>query len=126
MFKNYNEIETFNEEVLEPNTANDGGYDECMEEDVPAPELEETAELEAQETETETETESDLVIGVVTNCIRLNVREEPNVSAPIITEVDALSELMVDVVKSDEEWYSVCTEAGIEGFCMKKFVDIKQ
>lgn len=122
MFKNYNEIETFNEEILEPNTANDGGYDECMEEIVPTPELEETAELEAQETETE----SDLVIGVVTNCIRLNVREEPNVSAPIITEVDALSELMVDVGKSDEEWYSVCTEAGIEGFCMKKFVDIKQ
>lgn len=123
MFKNYNEIETFNEEVLEPNTANDRGYDEYMEEifPIPLPELEETAELEAQETETE----SDLVIGVVTNCIQLNVREEPNVSAPIITEVDFLSDLMVDVAKSDEEWYSVCTEAGIEGFCMKKFVDIK-
>ena len=70
--------------------------------------------------------ESELVFGVVTNCVRLNIREEPNISAPIITEVNALSELMIDLAASNEEWYSVCTEAGIEGFCMKKFVTIKQ
>lgn len=106
MFKNYNEIEKFNEEVTE--------------EIVSTPELEETAELETQETETD----SDLVIGVVTNCLRLNVREKPTTSSPVISAVEALSELMVDVGKSDEEWYSVCTEAGIEGYCMRNFITI--
>ena len=104
MFKNYNEIENLNDEVTEEVT--------------PLPEQDETVEEEAQE--------SELVFGVVTNCVRLNIREEPNISAPIITEVNALSELMIDLVASNEEWYSVCTEVGIEGFCMKKFVAIKQ
>lgn len=104
MFENYNEIENLNDEMLE--------------EVVPSPEPDESLESETQE--------SGLVIGVVTNCVRLNIREEPDISAPIITEVNALSELMVDIGKSDEEWYSVCTEAGIEGFCMRKFVAIKQ
>lgn len=98
MFKKYNEIEKLDNETIE--------------------EVGTTSEPETQE--------SDLVIGVVTNCLRLNIREKPNISAPIITEVNALSELMIDLVASNEEWYSVCTEAGIEGFCMKKFVAIKQ
>jgi hypothetical protein len=98
MFKKYNEIEKLDNETIE--------------EVVP------TSEPETQE--------SDLVIGIVTNCLRLNIREKPNISAPIITKVNALSELMIDLVASNEEWYSVCTEAGIEGFCMKKFVAIKQ
>lgn len=106
MFKDYNEIEKLDNEITE--------------EVVPSPEPDETVEAEAEAQE------SDLVIGVVKNCVRLNIREEPNISAPIITEVNALSELMVDLEKVAEKWYSVCTEAGIEGFCMKKFVAIKQ
>lgn len=98
MFKNYNEIEKLDNEMIE--------------------EVGTTSEPETQE--------SELVLGVVTNCVRLNIREEPSISAPIITEVNALSELMIDLAASNEEWYSVCTEAGIEGFCMKKFVAIKQ
>lgn len=98
MFKNYNEIEKLDNEMIE--------------------EVGTTSEPETQE--------SELVFGVVTNCVRLNIREEPNISAPIITQVNALSELMIDLAASNEEWYSVCTEAGIEGFCMKKFVAIKQ
>lgn len=98
MFKNYNEIEKLDNEMIE--------------------EVGTTSEPETQE--------SELVFGVVTNCVRLNIREEPSISAPIITEVNALSELMIDLAASNEEWYSVCTEAGIEGFCMKKFVAIKQ
>jgi hypothetical protein len=98
MFKNYNEIEKLDNEMIE--------------------EVETTSEPEAQE--------SELVLGVVTNCVRLNIREKPNISAPIIAKVNALSELMIDLAASNEEWYSVCTEVGIEGFCMKKFVAIKQ
>lgn len=65
------------------------------------------------------------VIGVVTDCVRLNIRKEPSIDAPVVCEVPALSKLMVDFDKSSEEWVVVCTEDGIEGFCMKKYVAIK-
>jgi len=80
---------------------------------------------EIEETTKPEEPGSDLIMGVVTDCLKLNIRESPSINAPIITKVNALTELMVDVEKSNEEWYSVCTEVGIEGFCMKKFVAIK-
>jgi hypothetical protein len=32
---------------------------------------------------------------------------------------------MIDEKESTEEFYKVCTAAGIEGFCMKKFIAIQ-
>lgn len=62
------------------------------------------------------------VTGVVTGCGKLNIRKEPNTSATILCEVTLKSELVIDPDKSTDDWYSVCTPAGVEGFCMKKFV----
>ena len=62
------------------------------------------------------------IIGIVTDCMKLNIRVEPSVDASVICEVPALSKLMIDRSKSTGDWWSVCTETGIEGFCMKKFV----
>lgn len=62
------------------------------------------------------------VTGVVTGCGKLNIRKEPNTSAAILCEVTLKSELVIDPDKSTDDWYSVCTPAGVEGFCMKKFV----
>lgn len=47
------------------------------------------------------------VIGVVTDCLKLNIREKPSKD-------------------SNDDWYAVCTATGIEGFCMKKFVAVRQ
>ena len=66
------------------------------------------------------------VIGKVTGCGKLNVRKEPKVTADVVCEVTNNSELMIDLSSSTEEWYSVCTAAGSEGFCMKKFIEIRQ
>ena len=85
---------------------------------VATPELEETP-VSAPEPEPEVKAD---VIGVVVDCGRLNVRKEPNPSAKILCEVTLKSELVIDPDKSTDEWYSVCTPAGVEGFCMKKFV----
>lgn len=113
MFKNYDEITNPDNEITE--------------EFASTPELKEPIEPDIQEPDIqEPEMESELVMGVVTNCLRLNVREKPTMEGSIITEVDALSELMIDLGESNEGWYRVCTEAGIEGFCMKKFIAIKQ
>lgn len=62
------------------------------------------------------------VTGVVIGCGRLNIRKEPSTSATILCEVSLKSELIIDPNKSTDDWYSVCTPAGVEGFCMKKFV----
>lgn len=67
----------------------------------------------------------DVKIGFVTNCKKLNVREKPRTDATIICEVDYQTELMINEKESTEEFYKVCTAAGIEGFCMKKFIAIQ-
>lgn len=86
------------------------------------PAIEPVAEQVVEET---TETHAEPVIGKVVKCGKLNIRKEPNISAGIICEVSLNSELMIDLDNSTEEWFSVCTAAGSDGFCMKKFVDLR-
>lgn len=66
----------------------------------------------------------DLVTGIVTDCLRLNIRERPEKTAKAICVVDAFSELLIDSDNSTEKWFKVYSEAGDEGFCMKEFVAV--
>lgn len=66
------------------------------------------------------------LIGIVVNCNLLNVRKEANSDSGIICTVPALSELMVNLTESTDEFYKVYTVTGVEGFCLKKYVAIKQ
>lgn len=63
------------------------------------------------------------VNGVVVNCAKLNIREEPDTHADVVCVLDVMSEVMIEVNKSDNEWLKVHTAAGVEGYCMRKFVD---
>lgn len=65
------------------------------------------------------------VMGYVDNCVRLNVRCNPSIDADVIAEIDSGTKLMIDENESTEDFYKVCTESGIEGFCMKQFVTIE-
>jgi hypothetical protein len=62
----------------------------------------------------------------VVNATRLNIRESPSINAKIVAVVPVFTELLIDSDQADDEWYSVCTASGIEGFCMKEFVVIQQ
>ena len=44
----------------------------------------------------------------------------------VIGVVTCLDELEIDMGDSNDDWYAVCTATGIEGFCMKKFVAVRQ
>lgn len=66
------------------------------------------------------------LMGVVTDCLKLNIRSKPEADAKILVEVSVLSELEIDRTKSTDKWYKVITESGVSGFCMKKFVAIKR
>lgn len=71
------------------------------------------------------EPQTEEIIGIVTDCRLLNVRKEANTDSPIICVIPALSEVMIDPTESTDEFYKVCTAAGVEGFCAKKYIVIK-
>ena len=66
------------------------------------------------------------IIGVVTDCLRLNIRKEPNKDSEVASIVNCLDEVKIDPEASTDEWYAVCTVAGVEGFCMKKYIAVRQ
>ena len=64
------------------------------------------------------------ILGVVTNCMKLNVREEANAEANILCTIKLADEVMVNKEESTDEFYKVVTGAGVEGYCMKKFINV--
>jgi len=90
---------------------------------VEEPVINETPEIALVEETVETVALPEAVKGVVVNCTKLNVRANPNSDAEVVCVLDAASEIEIDVDKSINEWFYVCTAVGIEGYCMRKFVD---
>ena len=80
-------------------------------------EVEQTLDQPAQVTQS--------VVGIVTNCKKLNLRTKPSKAAPVIYEMPADSKLTIDFDRSIHGWLCVHTESGLEGFCMKEYVSIK-
>ena len=62
------------------------------------------------------------ISGVVTDCVKLNVHKEPSPDAEVVAVIELLSEVAVDMDASSEGFYKICTVAGIEGYCMKKYI----
>lgn len=60
--------------------------------------------------------------GKVTGCAKLNVRESANTTANVLAVINEGSEVVINRIKSTVDFYAVCTVAGIEGYCMKKFI----
>ena len=67
-----------------------------------------------------------VIVGTVADCVKLNVRRAPSVKATVVCVIDRDAEVIIDEGKSNAEWYSVCTTAGVNGFCMKKYITISQ
>ena len=62
--------------------------------------------------------------GKIIGCKKLNVRKLSSRDAEIISELVEGSEVMIDEKESTALFYKICTEHGIEGFCMKQFVKV--
>ena len=79
----------------------------------------------AKETVPEKEPEAKKEIaGIVTNCVRLNLRKEPDFDADILCTIDVSTNLIIDEEESTDEFYKICTSAGIEGYCVKTYITI--
>lgn len=86
---------------------------------------EEPIETSVSETvDTIEEPKCEFVIGKVTGCARLNVREAPDLEATVICIVPVWSEVQICTTHEHDMWYHIYTAAGQEGYCMKQFIEI--
>lgn len=77
-----------------------------------------------QPAEVEETTEPVMLKGVVSGCDKLYVRAEASTDSEPLGIINCDTELVVCEFESTEDFYSVCTETGLTGFCMKKFISI--
>lgn len=61
-------------------------------------------------------------IGRVYNCEKLNVRQEPKATAPVVCELFRNAEVEIHEFGSTDDFYMVYTASGITGFCMKTYI----
>ena len=106
------------------------GYDEKTKSlaDVTEEVEEEIAEVnESEEVTKEATKEADsTVVGYVSGCFKLNIREEGYPGANVVCVVPEKTALLIEVAESNDEWYKVYTETGMEGFCMKQYVTLSE
>lgn len=79
-------------------------------------------EVKVEETKVE---EPKTITGVVVDCPRLRVRAAANKNAEVLCEINVDSKVLINEKESTNEFYKVCTEAGVEGYCMKQFIGIE-
>lgn len=67
-------------------------------------------------------------VGIVANCEKLNLRRSPlkdSDGANIITELLPGVAVVIDEDESTSNFYKVITEDGLEGYCMRQFIEVK-
>lgn len=75
------------------------------------------------EEKTEEEVEAEPVVkGKVTDCIKLNVRKGALITSDIREVIEEGAIVEINEKRSTDDWYSVCTESGTKGFCMKEYI----
>lgn len=78
------------------------------------------------ETVPEKKPEKKVKIGVVANCEKLNVRNNPSLNAAV--ELVITKGTKVEIVDSHGDFYSVrkgTVTEGFSGWCMKKYISVK-
>ena len=63
------------------------------------------------------------VEGTVKGCAKLNVRSLPSTNGEVVAVLGVDSEIEIDIEKSTVEWFRVITATGIEGYCMRQFIE---
>lgn len=66
------------------------------------------------------------ITGVVANCFSLNVRTGPSKDCDVICEIPSKTEVEINEPESSGDFYKICTASGVEGFCMKNFIEVKE
>ena len=88
-------------------------------------EVDSEGNLELTDVTEEIEESINSITGIVSDCKKLRVRNAPGLYSDVICEIEAGSIVEIDEVNSTEGFYKVCTETGIDGYCMKKFIKVE-
>ena len=102
------------------------GYDEETKSLADVTEEVEEEIAEVNESEEVTKEADSTVVGYVSGCLKLNIREEGYLGANVVCVVPEKTALLIEVAESNDEWYKVYTETGMEGFCMKQYVTLSE
>lgn len=89
-------------------------------------------EVPTEETETEQLVMDEVAVepfpefkqGVVTDCVKLNVRKEPDPEAEVVAKISVGTKLEVYEGESTDDFYKIWVPYGVEGYCMKQFISI--
>lgn len=121
-----NETIKNNEEVNETIENNKENLNTPIEENVKP---EENIELEENQNKNNDEKNTGAVVpGVVSKCIRLNVRSEATKDSDVLCVIDKGTKLTVDMEESTDDFYKVYFEYEgiiVEGYCLKDFIELK-
>lgn len=63
--------------------------------------------------------------GVVVNCQKLNVRNAARNTAKVIGTISCNTAVVIDMEKSSDTFYKIRTEKGLEGFCMRSYIQLR-
>ena len=75
---------------------------------------------------TEEQPKQEKILGTVVDCNKLRIRKHPSINAIVAAEIEKGTAIMIDESKSTADFYAVITESGLEGYCMKDYVQVKQ
>lgn len=67
--------------------------------------------------------------GTVSGCVKLNVRNEPDVNSKVIAVIPNGTKVLIYPDKSTKDFYKVSNETGdvtFHGYCMKQFITVNQ
>lgn len=63
-------------------------------------------------------------IGQVVNYTKLNLRQGPDINTEVLSVLNREEEVKVDKEHSTDEFYKVTNSNGIEGYCMKQYINV--
>ena len=69
--------------------------------------------------------ENNEVIGKISGFEKLYVRKEASKDSEPVGIVTDKDDLSIDVARSTDDFYKVITSNGLEGYCIKQFINIK-
>lgn len=81
-------------------------------------------ELEA--TVEETPVAPKTIYGTVFKCSMVNIRKAPEKNAPVVATIRRNNTVTIDMEESTAEFYKVRTLTGVEGFCMREFIQVQE
>lgn len=65
-------------------------------------------------------------LGVVADCVKLNVRECASTIAKVVRTIPKGTKVAAFEEEGCDEFYRIETVSGVKGYCMKKYIDVNR